>query len=364
MSARNRLPRYCLHKPTGQAYVRIDGRFRYLGPFESPESKTRYGEIITALQLRVDRDRPLEFTVGELVLIYLEHARAYYRKNGRQTSEVACIEAVCRFLMPFRRERVADFGPLTLEAIRGEMVRAKLARTTINSQVGRIRRMIRWAVSKQLVRPDVLVALSALAPLRAGRCDAREPVPVGPVPADLVDAVLPRLSAPLRAVVEVLRLTGARTGEILSMRIGEIDRSLDPWEYRPRSHKTEHKGKRRVILIGPKAQEIITPLLRADPSAYIFRPRKSFQERYHSQAVRKAVARVITKLNKERANEELPPLAAWHPHQLRHSAATRLKRDFGREVAQTVLGHAKPDMTDLYAERDLTAARRVVATIG
>ena len=130
--------------------------------------------------------------------------------------------------MPHRRTRAADFGPLLLEAVRLEMVGGGLARPTVNAYCGRIRSMFRWAVSRQLVKPDLLVALSALKPLRAGRSAAREPKPIEPVPLEHVEAVLPLLSPPVRAAVEVLRLTGARTGEILSMRTGEIDRSAEP----------------------------------------------------------------------------------------------------------------------------------------
>ncbi|HEX6987784.1 MAG TPA: hypothetical protein VF170_20555, partial [Planctomycetaceae bacterium] len=118
-----RLPKYCLHKATGQAYVWLDGRFHYLGAYDSPESKARYRELIDAWRLRVDDERPQELSLGELVLLYLEHAKGYYVKHGRPTSEVACVEAACRFLMPHRRRRAADFGPLLLEAVRGEMVR-------------------------------------------------------------------------------------------------------------------------------------------------------------------------------------------------------------------------------------------------
>lgn len=364
MPATNRTPKYCYHKSTGQAYVRIDGRCQYLGKYDSPESKSRYRELIDAWRLRVDPERPIELTVGELTLLYLEYARSYYVKDGRPTSEVGCFEAASRFLMPYRRQRAADFGPLALEAARNEMVLAGLVRTSINSQIGRIRRMFRWGVSKQLVRPEVLVSLSALPPLKEGRCTAAESEPVRPVALGDVEAVLPHLTPPIRAVVEVLLLTGARTGEILPMRTGEIDRSCDPWEYTPRTHKNAHKGKTRVILLGPKAQGIILPLLRADPDAYVFRPTAALDRCYHKQAVRKAVFRVIEVQNPKREEQGLPPIEDWHPHQLRHTAATRFRKEHGFEIAKTVLGHAKVEMTELYAERDLSATRAVIAKIG
>ena len=54
----------------------------------------------------------------------------------------------------------------------------------------------------------------------------------------------------------------------------------------------------------------------------------------------------------------------WHPHQLRHTRATAIRRMFDVEAAQIILGHSKPDTTLIHAERDLAKARGVVAAIG
>ncbi|HRQ73988.1 MAG TPA: tyrosine-type recombinase/integrase, partial [Phycisphaerales bacterium] len=55
----------------------------------------------------------------------------------------------------------------------------------------------------------------------------------------------------------------------------------------------------------------------------------------------------------------------WHPHQLRHSAATRIRREFGLEAAQLVLGHSSAVITDaVYAERDQTKVAEVVRRVG
>jgi site-specific recombinase XerD len=49
---------------------------------------------------------------------------------------------------------------------------------------------------------------------------------------------------------------------------------------------------------------------------------------------------------------------------LRHSAATEIRSKFGLEVAQILLGHAKADVTQIYAERDLAKAVAVVREVG
>jgi integrase len=57
----------------------------------------------------------------------------------------------------------------------------------------------------------------------------------------------------------------------------------------------------------------------------------------------------------------IPP---WSPHRLRHSAATEVRRRFGLEASQVVLGHAELGVTQVYAERDLQRAREVMRQIG
>ena len=41
-----RKPSYLLHKPTGQARVRIQGKDIYLGEFNSPQSRERYEDLV------------------------------------------------------------------------------------------------------------------------------------------------------------------------------------------------------------------------------------------------------------------------------------------------------------------------------
>ena len=54
----------------------------------------------------------------------------------------------------------------------------------------------------------------------------------------------------------------------------------------------------------------------------------------------------------------------WAPNQLRHSAATRIREQYGVEAAQTVLGHSDPRMTTVYAERNFALAADVALKIG
>jgi integrase len=54
----------------------------------------------------------------------------------------------------------------------------------------------------------------------------------------------------------------------------------------------------------------------------------------------------------------------WHPHQLRHNAATAIRRESGIETARCVLGHSSVAMAEVYAEMDLAKARATMARLG
>jgi hypothetical protein len=75
---------------------------------------------------------------------------------------------------------------------------------------------------------------------------------------------------------------------------------------------------------------------------------------YHPHALTDAVARACKKAGIDR----------WHPNQLRHLFATEVRKLHGIEAAQVLLGHARADVTQVYAERDEALAARVAAEIG
>ncbi|MFA9478218.1 tyrosine-type recombinase/integrase [Phycisphaerales bacterium AB-hyl4] len=73
------------------------------------------------------------------------------------------------------------------------------------------------------------------------------------------------------------------------------------------------------------------------------------------------------RLSQEGLLNELTPWQKahrWAPNQLRHSYATRVRREHGLEAAQVLLGHAKADVTQVYAERDLQKALSVAREVG
>jgi integrase len=396
------LPSYRLHKPTNQAVVTLSGVDVYLGRYNSIESREAYDRAVETW-LASGRQRPNanDSTVNELIVRYVRHADEYYRKpDGRPTGEA---DNVRNALKPLRKlfgpTRAAEFGPLELETVRDQFIKADLCRKECNRRTRMIVRMFRWGVSKRMIPADVWQSLTALESLKEGRSKARESVPVGPVADEDVDAVLPSLAPQVRAMVELQRLSGCRPGEIVQVRTRDLEMTGDVWTYKPASHKSEHRHKQRIIHFGPKAIEILKPWLRANRDDHLFRPcdavdaknlekrqaratplwpshvkaqarnRKTKPKRtpgasYDVHAYRRAVVYAITKANKARAKDGLPLVPHWHLHQLRHSAATRLEREFGMSAAQVVLGHSSPNVTKIYTAADMAKAAEAMRRIG
>lgn len=226
---KNAIPSYLLHKKSGQARVRIDGRDHLLGPFGSEESRIRYGELIAKFASGVppdplaaglnrgtnrgtDSDDPGP-SIAELVVAFLSHSEQHYVKNGEPTSEQHCIRSAVRPLRELYALLPAkDFGPLALKAVRAKMVESGLARNTVNSNIGRIRRMFRFAVANEMVSVDVLQRLEAVSPLLAGRTEARDLPPRHAVDQADIDAVKKNVRPLVRDLIDVQLLTGCEAG--------------------------------------------------------------------------------------------------------------------------------------------------------
>lgn len=369
-------PRYRKHKASGQAVVTLSGRDFYLGKHGTKASLAEYDRL-TGEWLAAGRPAYLtdeltgRLTITELIAAYRKHVESHYVKAGRPTSEQDAIRAALRPLRRLYGTRPAcEFGPLALKTVRNEMIDSGLARGTINQNIGRIRRLFKWGASEELIPSQVHVALQTVQGLQKGRTNARETPPVTPVNDDAINAVLPQVRPVVAAMIMLQRLTGMRPGEVVCLRTGDIDRGGEVWEYRPDSHKTEHHGHDRVICIGPKAKSILLPYLTADPSRYCFEAkstRRSDTSKQRGKQVsndgrpcytvasyRRSITRACQKAGIE----------AWSPNQLRHKRATEIRKLFNLEAAQVTLGHARADVTQVYAERNNELARKVALQCG
>jgi hypothetical protein len=196
------------------------------------------------------------------------------------------------------------------------------------------------------------------------------------------------------------------------------------WLDRPDQHKGSWRGKPRTIAVGPKAQELLREFFTPNLDDYLFSPRRAVEEvtaarsaakktpRYPSHVRRNEQKRVgtrrkrppadrynrrssVTAVNRacdrafpppgelaRRAGEWVTKWRArltaeqrdevkewqkahrWSPNQLRHTFATRVRKEHGLEAAQVLLGHSRADLTQVYAERNEGLAATIAAKIG
>lgn len=384
-----KIPSYRLHKPSGQAVVRLDGRDHYLGKHGSEASHELYRRKV-AEWLAVGiaaastgheqppQPRPAsDLSVGEMILAFwTTHAETYYRRpDGSQTGELANFRDALRPLSRlYGHTPAAAFGPLNLKAVRQSMIDSGLCRNVINQRVGKVARVFKWAASVELLPVAVYQSLRTVQGLARGRSDARETGPVRPVPHADIEAILPHVSSQVRAMVRSQLLSGMRPEEVTMIRGRDLDTSGVVWVYTPWRHKTEHHGKDRRIYLGPQAQAVLRPFLKADGEAYLFSPAEAAAELWArrrrerkspmtpSQAARsrrsqpcrtpgatfdtRAYAHAIHRACKKAG------VPVWGPNRLRHNAATSLRAEFGLDVARAVLGHDDAGTTTIYAERD------------
>ena len=191
-----------------------------------------------------------------MIAHYWGFARAYYVEDGRPTSEQGSIKSALRPLKQlYGNVRACDFGPLALKAVRKRTIGLGFCRNTINVHMGRIRRMFKWAVAEQVVSPTVYRALAAVLGLQRGRSEARETTRVTPIDEATVEVTLAHLPTVVSDMVRFQRLTGCRPGEVCILRPSDVDAAAEVWAWRPHSHKAQHHGRERVILIGPRAQK-------------------------------------------------------------------------------------------------------------
>lgn len=394
MPARVHLPRLCFYPPRQSGRVILGGVHVYCGPWDmkrnrpTPECAQRYEQVI-AEWLSAGRRWPPPASamdsVRTLSHAYFSHVQSYYTKGGRPTTSVQTNKTALELLdrAGFGDREPASFHPVDLEAFQVWLAADpahRWSRSTINTFAGCVVRMFRWGVRKGVVPAETLTALDTVPGLRRGRRPAphvdapRESRRVQSVGDARIEAAMRHMAPHVRAMVEVQLFSGMRPHEVVSMRPCDVLATQDPdvWVYVPASHKTEHHGKARRILLGPRAMVALRPFLAGDPARACFVPAMASRlgpagagEAYSVAAYRRAITRACRRACREEAGvaywRDVPPERrwTWSPNQLRHTAATRIAAAAAIEVARDALGHSSVTTTERYV--DVLPARLVEA---
>lgn len=402
MSKSSRIPSYRHHKGTGQAVVVLRGRSIYLGRWNSPSSHAAYARVV-AEWLAGQRltspsappsagSFPEDLRVNELILAFFEHAQKHYRhQDGSPTGELNNYRDALRHLrQSYGASLARDFGPLRLRAVREAMLKENLCRTTINARIHRIRRAFRWAASMEMIPAAVVEGLNTVASLQRGRCEARESPGVHPVAWEVVEVTLPYLPRAVAAMVEVMRFSNCRAGDVVKMRPCDLLTDGKVWEYRPEDHKNRWREEscgshRRIIHLGPRCQRVLLPFLDRSADAYLFSPRETLachraaraagrrtkptpsedrrrrkkkpgrapRDRYTTNSLQQTVRKVCRRIG----------IPVWTVLQVRHTRATEVRARYGLEGAAASLGD-RVEAAQIYAEKNWGLARQIAGEIG
>jgi integrase len=412
------------HRSSGQDRIRLydangEEYWVELGPTGSTQARQKYARILA--EYKPDEPKRMasvlptsSITVAAVVSEYLDH-----RLPGADYRERKHLERAFGAVVQLHGTTpVSDFGPRQLEQVRSHLVAEKLNGKLVNKYVGKVRAAWKWSYQREMIPLEAYVRLTLLPPLtRSNAPHVTWHDPVEDVPGWVVDATLPYLHPIVADMVRLQRLAGLRPGEVVQLRPCDIDREslkVDGqvvWVYSPEKHKKRHRGKRRQVPLGPQAQAVLQPYLDRPADQYCFSPREALGpkwkarksrtpgERYLRDSYGHAIGAAIARANRERLCPEckaakeavkanprktrerpakkrvrlksptcpecrklaIPP---WHPHRLRHSAATVAHAELGIEAAQAMLGHDNPDTTRIYSHAQLLKAARAAAKLG
>lgn len=438
MNENRPFPPLKFHAPTKQHYFwDRDKKDRHHLGRDYSRARERYDKLKKDYDERARHSRePVslfprkdDVSVSALLIAYFRHRRA----EGTGRRDLHRLKAAIRF---FRRKfgevPAATIRARHLREVRSIMLMAKkkrgklakdrkapqritrvsgegetLSRVYVNRLVSNLRCAWVWAAGEDLVPAEGAFSLQAVRGLRKG-AGGREILRVTDIDSWAVEATIPELQPTIAAMVCLQQLSGMRPGELCKLRRRDISTSPDEkvplpetnkrlgasksdgvlvWLAIPESHKTLWRGhKPRAIVLGPKCQEILRPLMeRRGPDDYLFSPREASEawrlakkrkikygkgrepgDRYTTGSYGRSIAYAIERANRKRAKADptLPTIPPWRPNQLRHSAATEISERFDRPTAAAVLGHTGVDVITIYCEQELKKAMRVAAVMG
>ena len=375
-------------------------------PYGSDAARAEHARILNAWHAAGQQppprkgEEPREATVADLLAGVLPVIAEWKTAQGRPSSSAQRAHYVIPLLRRFDDLDADAIRKPHVRQVRDAMKAEGKSRTTINERLQTVARLWQEAAAEGIVTAldaaEIKAACKALR-IKQGDAEAKAEREVEAVPAEIVEQTLPHLPRRVADIVRLLRLTGARTGEIRTLKRGELQTAVidgRPVMYARRTkagHKTARHGHERVVYFNAEAQAIIRPYLDRPDDAYLFDPREQQAE---DNARRNAARTTLpgsgnapgrnTRTREGRKPQyRLRPcygptgigqaieracdragIPHWHPHQLRHAAAGDFETAHGEQVALKIMGQRSSSILKRYSrdrQRDHQAALAAVA---
>ena len=394
-------PRVRLHAASRQYYVFLKGTQYYLG-HDRVKAEAEGARLIAEHYANIahDASQPLvavptdPMTIGELVSTYQdEHVLLRYKaKASGKASQVSVIKAaMAPLLKHYLTTPVMDFRASDLMQLQQILVAKKEhSRGTINRYTSLIKQMFSWALIRfEAELPNLNIQrLLAVPGLKKGQTKALDPELVKPVPEMDLKRTIPYLPKTVAQMVRLQALTGMRPMEVYLMRPCDIEMEGSIWRYTPHEHKLEHQEDAyRVIPLGRRAQKILRRFLERSPQEYCFSPREAEEQRLQVRHLKRKTP--ATSGNRPGTNRKVRRVKSpglrydrhsyrraihracitagvtpWSPNQLRHSFATRVRKQYSVLESQVMLGHKNLRTTEIYAKQNWDEACKIAEDCG
>lgn len=340
-------------------------------------------------------------SLHELCSRYLSWAAVYYRdSDGNQTQEPTKIFYTLNPLSEkFGNSFADELRPRHIKQYRDKLIKAGLARSTINMRVDIIKRMYRWAAENELVTNSAMYEVLSVKALAKNRSDAVETSKVTGVAWDIWQKTIKHMPPTLATMVQVQFYGAMRPQDICQMCAVDITTKGDVWIYEPGKHldpnagkhKLAYQGRTRKVYLGPHCQELLKPFLGRDLLNPMFMPQEAQDQRNDARRAAytppdEAAGDYRTwksASSRRRGNARYRPcytvhayrtaikdvckahnIPHWTPNQLRHAAKDFYEDKYGVEVASKMLGHAKLETTQVYGEKQMREAMEAARKLG
>jgi len=369
-----KIPRYRYFAPRNCACVQFGCRRIYItgAPYGSEQSRAQYNQLVSAWiaggrkappQLDASGTpvkKPSTFlTIGTIAARYAKHLRnTRPTPDGRFHNYFNVVGALREFRDTYCHRDARELRADDIERMQIIMAKRRLSRRTIVERIYIIRNSLVHAVKVGLLPEASYFRWKFVELIRTDHPKLKPRKRVLPVDEATVQRTCEKLTPTISDLVKLLLLCGARIGEIAQMRVCDIDVTNDAvWIFRPERHKTEHHGHTRTIAFGPRAIAIISPRLAGRKTTdFVFSPVDSHAEflaaRHEARKTKEGYGNCIgtnlkphpswkpgasfmagtvcRAIKKACARAGVP---MWTTHALRHTAATRLRKKYGLELA-------------------------------
>jgi integrase len=341
-------------------------------------------------------------TVGQLLDKYEAHRKRTARspRHNLEHPDLRFVRRVRQFLEPYRDWSITAFGPDDLGDVQQALLKheyihgnkkKRYTRRGINDTVKWIRKIWRWGLGRQFVKPEQVQGLEEIQALRMGDTNAPDNHKRSRVTKDELFKVVEVVNSVVGDMLKLIWYTGMRPYEVCEMRPYDIV-CEDPecWLYIPGrdrtpvgKHKTTRYERIKVIPLTAYPQKILAARIKDfNSKEYIFTPREAMREFCDKKSADRRTP--LSCGNRPGTNRKEHPMIKpgemytnsslcrackrgckragvekFVPYDLRRTMATGTRSMLGKEAAKVLLGHAKIDTTDIYLLEEVQEAMKI-----